>query len=75
MKTNFFAKNKITVTIISLLVVIVLGIYLTSSELRDKALGKWVVTFGDKFKNKENILDRLDVHNMLQENPVIATGL
>ena len=51
MKTNFFAKNKITVTIISLLVVIVLGIYLTSSELRDKALGKWVVTFGDKFKN------------------------
>lgn len=58
MKTNFFAKNKITVTIISLLVVIVLGIYLTSSELRDKALGKWVVTFGDKFKNKENILDR-----------------
>ena len=41
MKTNFFAKNKITITIISLLVVIVLGISLTSSELRNKSLGKW----------------------------------
>lgn len=69
MKTNFFVKNKITITIISLLIVTVLGVSLTSSELRNKALGKWTVVFGDGTKSRGNILDQYECREYVTDEP------